>query len=165
MRIYKVIFIAAACLMILGVSSCSSSQELNPKTKQVKVKSAEKPSTDIETFFEKYKGKPHKVGTNGPYSFDCSGFVQRAYKEIFDIYLPRSSESQYMHGARVKRMNDLIYGDLVFFNTDGKGVSHVGIYLYNDQFIHASTTLGVTKSSIKMDYYKKRFIEGRRIIK
>jgi cell wall-associated NlpC family hydrolase len=152
-------------IMTVFFISCSPSRELTPKSKQVTVRTAEKPSSDIEAFFEKYKNKPHKIGTNGPHSFDCSGFVQRAYKEIYGIYLPRSSESQYMQGARVSRMADLKYGDLVFFNTDGIGVSHVGIYLYNDQFVHASTSLGVTKSSIKMDYYKKRFIEGRRVIK
>jgi lipoprotein Spr len=64
----------------------------------------------------------------------------------------------------VKKIEHLRYGDLVFFNTSGKGVSHVGIYLYNNEFIHVSTSLGVTKTDINSDYYRPRFIEGRRIL-
>ncbi len=125
------------------------------------------PSGDgrIERFYEKYKHAVHRMGATGPDAFDCSGLTQTAFSELYNINLPRTSESQYMRGSRVTGINSLKYGDLVFFNIDGRGVSHVGIYLYDNKFLHASSSLGVTVSDITMDYWRRRYIEGRRIIK
>jgi cell wall-associated NlpC family hydrolase len=103
------------------------------------------------------------MGATGPDYFDCSGFTQKAFKDVYGINLPRTSQSQYFVGSRVSRIRDLEYGDLVFFNITGRGVSHVGIYLDQNRFAHASSSLGVTISDITIDYWKKRFIEGRRV--
>ncbi len=118
---------------------------------------------DLEKFFRKYENVPHKLGANGPDHFDCSGFVSRAYREVYGVDLPRTSKAQYGKGRPVKRQ-DLKYGDLVFFNIYGGGVSHVGIYMGKDTFIHASTKLGVTKSDLKTDYYSSRYVGARRIL-
>ncbi|MBU4485972.1 MAG: C40 family peptidase [Candidatus Delongbacteria bacterium] len=135
-----------------------SKDKIVKRSNETKVKNFEK-------FYEKYEKAAYKIGATGPDAFDCSGFVQRAFKEIYGINLPRTSGSQYMQGTPVRKFSRLKYGDLVFFNTDGKGVSHVGIYLYDKKFLHASTSSGIVISYITMDYYKKRFMEGRRILK
>lgn len=109
-------------------------------------------------------GKPYKWGAIGPSSFDCSGFTSYIYKNGAGITLPRTSVSQSKTGIKVSR-NQLINGDLVFFNTSGKGVSHVGMYIGDSKFIHASTSKGVRIDSLNSSYYKTRFISGSRIIK
>jgi cell wall-associated NlpC family hydrolase len=77
--------------------------------------------------------------------------------------LPRSTTGQYHEGVRVKR-HELRFGDLVFFNTTGRRPSHVGIYIEDDLFVHASVNFGVTISSMESTYYKDRFVGARRII-
>lgn len=156
---YILIFLAAVLLV-----SCSSSKALSERDKQLR-KEGYKITENFEKFYEKYKKADYRVGATGPDEFDCSGFVQLAYKEVYGIKLNRSSESQFLQGAPVKKTGDLKYGDLVFFNTNGKGVSHVGIYLYDRKFLHASTTNGPEINLLTTDYYKDRYIEGRRILK
>ena len=148
---------------VLVLISCSSSVEMIDKGR---IKTSLSGSNDgkIEAFYEKYSHAKHRMGATGPDYFDCSGFTQKAFKELYRISLPRTSQSQYFAGSRVSRINDLEYGDLVFFNISGRGVSHVGIYLDDYRFAHASSSLGVTISNITMDYWKKRFIEGRRVL-
>ena len=119
---------------------------------------------DLEDFYEKYEGTPHRMGAVGPNYFDCSGFVSRAYREVYGIELPRTSQAQFIKGRPVKR-TELRYGDLIFFNIYGGGISHVGIYTGNNTFIHASTKLGVTKSDLKIDYYSSRYAGARRILR
>ncbi|MFO7810759.1 MAG: C40 family peptidase [Candidatus Delongbacteria bacterium] len=119
----------------------------------------------IESFYYAHKHAVHRIGAKGPDAFDCSGFTQSLFSEIYGIELPRTSGSQYFSGNRVKNINELSYGDLVFFNTSGRGVSHVGVYLKNDIFVHASSSLGVTKSNIRDNYWRKRFLEGRRVLR
>ncbi|HXK49045.1 MAG TPA: NlpC/P60 family protein [Clostridiales bacterium] len=119
---------------------------------------------DLEGFYEKYENAPHRMGAEGPDYFDCSGFVRRAYREVYGVELPRTSQSQFGKGSPVKRA-ELKYGDLVFFNIYGNGISHVGIYTGKNTFIHASTKLGVTKSDLKIDYYSSRYAGARRILR
>lgn len=109
-------------------------------------------------------GKPYKWGTIGPNSFDCSGFTSYIYKNGAGISLPRTSVSQSKVGSKISR-NQLKSGDLVFFNTSGKGISHVGVYIGDSKFIHASTSKGVRIDSLNSSYYKSKFVSASRIIK
>ncbi|MDY3002350.1 MAG: SH3 domain-containing C40 family peptidase [Romboutsia timonensis] len=109
-------------------------------------------------------GKPYKWGTIGPNSFDCSGFTSYIYKNGAGISLPRTSVSQSKVGTKISR-NQLKSGDLVFFNTSGKGISHVGVYIGDSKFIHASTSKGVRIDSLNSSYYKSKFVSASRIIK
>lgn len=99
------------------------------------------------------------VSTNG---FDCSGFTMYVFDKI-GINLPHQSGSQYQMGTAISR-DDLRAGDLVFFNTSGKGVSHVGIFVGEGKFAHASSSRGVTISSLSDSYYVKRFVGAKRIM-
>lgn len=109
-------------------------------------------------------GKPYKWGANGPSSFDCSGFTSYIYRNGAGITLPRTSVSQSKTGTKLSR-NQLKAGDLVFFNTSGSGVSHVGMYIGDEKFIHASTSKGVRVDTLSSGYYKTKFVSGSRIIK
>ncbi len=87
----------------------------------------------------------------------------RVYKNSVGKTLPRSSGEQFKMGIPVT-YRDLKFGDLVFFNTTGEVASHVGIYLGDDLFAHASVSLGVTISSLESFYYKQRYEGARRIV-
>ncbi|MGM9924507.1 MAG: C40 family peptidase [Bacillus sp. (in: firmicutes)] len=108
----------------------------------------------------KYIGTPYKWGGITPSGFDCSGFVNYNYKKA-GISVPRTSASQHQTGKYVG-INGLRKGDLVFFNTSGKGVSHVGIHIGNNKFVHASST-GVRVDSMSNSYWKPKFVGGKRI--
>jgi len=110
-----------------------------------------------------FLGCAYSYGADGPKSFDCSGFTMYVFKH-FDIDLPHSSASQAKKGSQVKK-SDLIPGDLVFFKTSSKGISHVGIYIGKGDFIHASTGGGkVEITSLSETYYNKRYVTARRIL-
>ena len=93
---------------------------------------------------------------------DCSGFVQRTFREQFGLDLPRSTYEQQEMGKSISRTK-LRTGDLVLFRAGSTG-RHVGIYIGNDQFVHASTSSGVTISSMNEPYWKKRYNEARRVL-
>jgi cell wall-associated NlpC family hydrolase len=99
--------------------------------------------------------------TNG---IDCSAFVQRVMKYALNIDLPRTSIMQSTVGDEVGR-ESLQFGDLVFFNTLGRRISHVGIYLGEGVFAHSSSNGGVKTNSLDEDYYSSRFVTARRVIK
>ena len=109
-------------------------------------------------------GVPYEYGGNGKDGIDCSGFTSRVYRRGAAILLPRSTAGQFGVGRDVKR-DSLLFGDLVFFNTTGRSPSHVGIYLEDGLFAHASVTYGVTISSLESTYYSRRFVGGRRVVK
>lgn len=110
-------------------------------------------------------GIRYKYGGNLPESgLDCSGLVRYLFKEVWGANLPRTSEEISRLGEHVDT-RDLQPGDLVFFNTLRRGFSHVGIYLGDNQFIHAPSTGGEVRiESMNISYWKKRFNGARRII-
>jgi len=113
--------------------------------------------------------KPYSYATEGPNTFDCSGFVCYCYKGIFDINLPRSAKDiGYSDYELIENIDDLEKGDVVCFNTNkgDKDLSdHVGIYLGDQEFIHSSSGQGrVIISPINEGYYGERFSWGKRII-
>jgi len=121
---------------------------------------SEKP--DLKVAVNEVIGTPYKWGGTTTEGFDCSGFILHIFNQ-FKIELPRTSKEQSLFGTLVEQV-DLMPGDLVFFNTDGKGVSHAGIYLGNDQFAHSSSSKGVIISKLSDTYYKQRYTGARRVI-
>jgi len=111
---------------------------------------------------KKYIGVPYVWGGSTPSGFDCSGFVQYVFG-AHGISLPRTSKEQYGVGTKVSKAN-LKPGDLVFFNTEGSGVSHLGIYIGSNQFIHASTSKGVIITSLSNTYWAPKYYGAKRIL-
>lgn len=117
----------------------------------------------IISYAKKYLGVDYNFGSASPNEFDCSGFTMYVFRTV-GISLPHSAAAQSNIGHTVSR-NNLEPGDLVFFHTTGTGISHVGIYLGNGNFIHASSGAGhVTTSSLSKPFYASRFRGGARII-
>lgn len=114
--------------------------------------------------------KPYIYATEGPTSYDCTGLVCYCYKEIFNIDLPRSAyDMGYCDEyEKITTIAQLKKGDVVFFNTnkyDDDLSDHAGIYLGDNEFIHASSAKGkVLISPIDEGFYNKTFSWGRRIV-
>jgi len=110
-----------------------------------------------------YIGAPYKYGgTSITSGIDCSAYTQLVFSKL-GIQLERTSSAQYQQGTNVAKSN-LQTGDLVFFNTSGKGISHVGIYIGNGKFVSATTSRGVATDNINDPYYwGKRYVGAKRI--
>ena len=108
-----------------------------------------------------WKGTRYSLGGLSKRGIDCSGLVYTTYRDQLGIELPRTTEYQVLLGRAVKR-NELRAGDLVFFKTSRK-VRHVGIYIENGKFFHASTSKGVTISGLNDYYWRDKYWQARRV--
>lgn len=112
-------------------------------------------------YAKNYLGAPYKWGASSGKAFDCSGFTVYIMKK-FNVNLPRTASSQFSSGTKVAK-DDLQPGDLVFFTTYKKGPSHVGMYIGDNKFIHASSSVdSVTITDLDSNYYRKRYLGARR---
>lgn len=112
----------------------------------------------------KYMNTPYKFGGNSMNGIDCSAFTQTVFRDALAINLNRSAREQYKQGEVIAERNQLKFGDLVFFNTRRRvRPGHVGIYIGDNLFAHASTKQGVTISSLDHNYYSARYMGARRI--
>ncbi len=111
----------------------------------------------------KYMNTPYKFGGNSKDGIDCSAFTQTVYKSC-SLSLLRSAREQYTQGVPVENREDLKFGDLVFFNTRRNvRPGHVGIYIGDDLFVHASSKHGVIVTPITNEYYTQRYMGARRM--
>ena len=113
------------------------------------------------SFLENWYGTPYKFGGGDRIGIDCSAFCAMLMDTVYGVAFPRTAKSQYEMGYKIKK-DQLAQGDLVFFNTTG-GISHVGVYLANNKFVHAATSAGVVISDLDDMYYRKRFIGANRV--
>lgn len=115
----------------------------------------------LKRHYEQWRGTPYVEGGMSTKGVDCSGFTALAYRNVFRVLLPRTAGEQAEIGHEVARAS-LKSGDLVFFNT-GQSKKHVGIYLADDQFMHASVSKGVTLGSLDSSYWQERYWQARRL--
>lgn len=131
------------------------------------IASAKAPSNRTQAIIQQamaYLGHPYRRGGTSARGFDCSGFTTYIYRQ-HGIQLPRTSASQAGVGKPVPR-NQLQPGDLVFFRTRGRGISHVGIYIGNGKFVHSSSARGrVRVDTLNSGYYYQRYAGARRVTK
>jgi cell wall-associated NlpC family hydrolase len=151
---YRCFFIRGVLLTVIAlVSGCASTPETKPVADY----------SPMVGYALSLQGAPYRYGKSSPEEgFDCSGFVKHVYGHQ-GIALPRTVQGMAQSLTEVPK-SDLHSGDLVFFNTDGKPFSHVGIYISNDDFIHAPSrrTGKVMVSNLKDRYWGNRFSCARR---
>lgn len=111
----------------------------------------------------KYINTPYQYGGANKKGIDCSAFTQNVFINSINYTLPRTASEQFNTGREVNSQSNLIFGDLVFFDTTKNSYpGHVGIYLGDGLFAHSSSSRGVTISLLSNSYYQKRFVGGRR---
>ena len=119
------------------------------------------PVPTFNQVYESWKGTPYRLGGKSRRGIDCSAFVQVGYYDVFNEMLPRTTGEQARLGRWIP-LADAKEGDLVFFKT-GRRLRHVGIYLGNAEFLHASTSQGVMISSLANPYWRRAFWQVRRV--
>ncbi|NOQ37030.1 MAG: hypothetical protein GQ569_14255 [Methylococcaceae bacterium] len=153
-------------LAILFLVGCAGTPELTEKVKPIVVKKdLKKPLkwsiASLNKSFEEWESVKYKWGGLSKKGVDCSGFVYLTFLEQFGVKLPRNTALQVKLGETIPK-DKLKTGDLVFFKT-GRRVRHVGIYLNNNKFIHASSSRGVTTSSLKSKYWSRKYWKAQRL--
>ena len=113
-------------------------------------------NTKMFEFIDDWYGTPYRLGGTTKKGVDCSAFSQFLFASVYALSIPRTAREQYSLTNRISR-TELKEGDLIFFNTRG-GVSHVGVYLQNNKFVHASTSGGVMISDIFDEYWARKFV-------
>jgi cell wall-associated NlpC family hydrolase len=119
----------------------------------------------LETI-DKWWGTKYCLGGNTEDCIDCSAFTQVVMRDVFNVTLPRTSQEQYDNAEKIE-LADLQEGDLVFFHTTGRNrdITHVGVYLLNNKFVHAATSGGVMISDLNEKYWQPRFRGAGRVVK
>ena len=159
LRILKVAIALTFCLALLsGPADATERQFGAPRT------SFAFSDKQFEKKVSQFLDVPYKLGGNTRKGMDCSAFSKTVYSQFFGLDLPRTSLDQYRYSALKKiDPNQLQPGDLIFFaNKKKKIVNHVGVYISKNRFIHASSSQGVTVSSLDDAYWRNRFMGSKR---
>jgi lipoprotein Spr len=119
---------------------------------------------ELFSFIDEWYGTRYRLGGTTKSGIDCSALMQLLFASIYNLQLPRTSKEQYRFSKRIS-LTELQEGDLLFYHTRGRGVSHVGVYLSNNKFLHAASSGGVMISDMYDPYFVKRFIGAGRILK
>jgi len=159
----KVLFVLVFILLLNACSSAPSRDISSTNNSKVTVALDNAAAVKIQLMqlHSEWKGTPYRFGGMSKRGIDCSGFVALGFKDKFGITLPRTTDEQRSIGQSVSK-SQLREGDLVFFKT-GWSTRHVGIYIGNHQFLHASTSQGVMISSLNNSYWKQKYWLARRL--
>lgn len=152
---------------IVAKAATAEQIEQNAKSKSVKINANQTPNTiasknssqKVNQVYRQWVGTRYHLGGTGVGGIDCSAFVQKTMSGAFNIHLPRSTAEQ-RHSGRSISKSDLQPGDLVFFRKN----NHVGVYIGGGKFVHASTSQGVTTSSLSESYWSRTYTQSRRVL-
>ena len=150
-----------AALCILSLTACSSTTPIKTTAAYRALADPAFLEQQLYRQYNEWKGVKYKLGGLSKQGIDCSGFVFETFRSKFNVSIPRTTELQSKYGVKVAR-TAVQMGDLIFFKTDRK-VRHVGIYLEDGKFLHASTSKGVTISNLSNQYWKDRYWQTRRV--
>jgi len=174
----KIIKIFFLFIVIFGILSCSTRKQTGTKTKydnkeisklskQFGLRLTQADNITLYDACSSWLGVKYRNGGNTKKGVDCSGLASTIYKQVYGLGIERSSANILRKNCAQINRNNLREGDLVFFKTLGGGnpktPTHVGIYLKNGKFIHASTSKGVIVSSLSEPYYIRTWITGGRV--
>ena len=115
----------------------------------------------LDKAYSDWKGTKYVLGGTSSRGIDCSAFIQVVFKDYLNAELPRTTREQMQEGQSVKKRNIKI-GDMVFFRT-GRDTYHVGVMINGEQFLHASTSNGVTISNLQNQYWQSTYLTTRRL--
>ena len=138
--------------LLLALSSCHVRKRTHSGTANLSVREQESLAKTLKQEIDAWLGVPYRMGGNDRQGIDCSGFVCTIYQRVMNISLPRTCTQQYQSCVLIRR-DELQPGDLVFFKPGTTTVSHVGIYLGEGRFAHASVSKGVVISDLNNRYY------------
>lgn len=157
-------------ISIQDTASISNSRSYNPidlslgnlltekYSKIIGLPSYELSNLNLYKFVDKWYGTNYRLGGFSEQGVDCSGFTKMLYQEVYGKELARTSVEQHKNADREKSHENAKEGDLVFFRQRSKRINHVGVYLGNSFFIHASTSQGVMISSLNESHWHKSFV-------
>ena len=164
------------CLaIVLFMGSCSASKNISSKSKnennsssnKIKTKYAQQLKVDedkiedvkLYTFIDEWYGVKYKYGGKNKQGIDCSAFVSVLYSDIYKKELSGTAASIFYQCKGISK-NNLTEGNLVFFKIENDNITHVGVYLQNNKFVHASVKKGIMIDDLDEAYYKKYFFKG-----
>lgn len=163
-------YIPACLLVLISFSSCRTAAPRLDYTELARASAKLGMDIGFEDNHKLYTeaagwiGVPYRSGGNNKRGVDCSGFTSQIYKSVYGTRLERTTSGQMKQCKKVSK-SKLHEGDLVFFssNRSGKKVAHVGIYLKDGRFVHASSSRGVIVSELKQQYYRKHWVRGGKL--
>jgi probable lipoprotein NlpC len=147
-------------LLMIFLASCATRKKVVSTTKAAKAAEvmANLKSKELYRFITSWTGVRYRLGGMDKQGIDCSGFALILEREIYGLTLPRRSKDQ-AEAVKQKNINNLKEGDLIFFSFGGNEVDHVGVYLNDDFFVHASTTRGVIVDDLKLPVYQQAIVK------
>ena len=151
------IFSLSACRSHRNKSIVSQSEIIHKYEDKLGISLPETINKEFIKAIVPWLGSPYKYGGNSINGTDCSGFVSSIYSSFYKIELDRTSLLIYQNARKINK-SEVKEGDLVFFKTDGQKVSHVGMTITSDYFIHASSKKGVVVNSLNEPYYSNNFV-------
>ncbi|ASU22260.1 hydrolase [Vibrio qinghaiensis] len=159
---YKKWSVVGLTILLMACSSISSVEVERADVSNEEIEAVANNQDSLGILFQRWQGVPYRLGGETLNGVDCSAFVQIAFKDAWQIPLPRTTRSQSQTGFEVNYQNAQ-RGDLVFFRTS-RTSNHVGVYLGDKKFMHASTSKGVMISRMDNPYWASKFWQFRRII-
>ncbi len=153
-------------LLLLAIS-CKPSARFRSNQDAPAYKSNLKESSHLNDYVSQWLNSPYKYSGMSKSGVDCSGFSTRVMQDVYGIKLPRTAEMQYENGQKLSDGKRKA-GDLVFFRNvrgRGRGIDHVGVFLGDNKFAHASASAGVVISDLDEDYYQERYVGACRYFK
>ena len=153
------LWLAILPAMVAILAGCSTSPEI---PQQTTIRASNEIASNAVGYAKEMLGKPYQYAGDTPAGFDCSGLVKYSYGRA-GISMPRDTQAQHRMSVLVSTRG-LREGDLLFFDQEGRKKSHVGIYLGSGRFIHAPSSGGKVRiDSMNAEYWKKHFVEARRV--
>lgn len=156
----RLILLISIFALITLINACGSKKYAISTSKAAKAADAmaNLKNKDLYRFITGWTGVRYKLGGLDKNGIDCSGFALILERDIYGLTLPRRSKDQ-ANAIKKKDKNNLNEGDLIFFAFGGKEVDHVGVYLNNDFFVHASTTRGVVVDDLRLPIYQQSIVK------